>query len=71
MQLLVVAAAGVAGLSLSETGVHRRPAGAHLVIVVFLRHMRLPLLRRFGVDYRNALAPQSVVFYHIKPVSSI
>jgi hypothetical protein len=68
MQLLFVAAAGVAGLSLLETGVQRRPAGVHLVIVVVVRHM----LRRFGsVDYRNASASQSMVFYHTKVVPSI
>jgi hypothetical protein len=72
MQLLFAAAAGVAGLSLSETGVQRRAAGAHLVIVVVVRHMRLPLLRRFGsVDYRNESASQSMVFYCTKSVPSI
>jgi hypothetical protein len=55
MQLLFAAAAGVTGLPLAETSVQRRAAGAHLVIVVVIRHMRLPLLRRSGsVDYRNA-----------------
>jgi hypothetical protein len=60
MRLLFVAAAGVARLSLSEAGVQRPAAGAHLVIVLVVRDMRLPLLRRFGyVDYRNASASQS------------
>ena len=42
-QLLFAAAAGIAGLALAETGVQRRPAGAHLVIVLVIRHIR-PLL---------------------------
>jgi hypothetical protein len=51
---------GFAGLPLSETGVQRRATGADLVIVLVVRDMRLPLLRRFGsVDYRNASASQS------------
>jgi len=63
---LFAAAAGVAGLPLLETAVQRRAAGAHLVIVLVVRHMRLPLLRRCGYfDYRNASASQSTtVFYH-------
>jgi hypothetical protein len=45
---------------------------AHLVIVLAVRHMRLPLLRRFGsVDYRNAWAAQSMVFRHTGAVPSI
>jgi hypothetical protein len=72
MQLLFATAGGVAGPSLSETGVQRRPAGAQLVIVVVVRHMRLSLLRRSGsVDYRNVSASQSMVFYHTEAVSSI
>jgi hypothetical protein len=68
---LLRTAAGVAGPSLSETGVQRRPAGARLVIVV-VRHMRLFLLRRCGsVDYRNVSASQSMVLCHIEAVSSI
>jgi len=43
-QVLFAAAAGVAGLPLAEAGVQRRPAGTHLVIVLVLRHMRLPIL---------------------------
>jgi hypothetical protein len=36
-------------------GLQRRPARAHLVIVLVIRHMRRPFLRRCGaVDYRNA-----------------
>jgi hypothetical protein len=45
MQPFFAAAAGVAGLPLSETGVQRRAARAHLIIVLVARHMRLPLLR--------------------------
>jgi hypothetical protein len=72
MQLFFAATAGVAGLSLSETGVQLLPAGGHLVIVVVVRHVRLSLLRRSGsVDYRNASASQSMVFYHTEVVSSI
>jgi hypothetical protein len=59
MQLLLAAAAGVAGLPLSETSVQRRAAGAYLVIVLVVRHMRAPLLRAGSVDYRNASASQS------------
>src|SRR5208282_2473050 len=38
-QVLFAAAAGVAGLPLPETGVQRRPARAHLVIVLVLGDM--------------------------------
>jgi hypothetical protein len=69
MQLLFAAAAWVAGLPLSETGVQRRVARAHLVIVLVVRHMRAPLLRRSGsVDYRNTPASKAPVFYHIATV---
>jgi hypothetical protein len=72
MQLLSAAAAGVAGLPLSETGVQRRAAGADLVIVLVVRHMRLPLLRRSSsVDYRNASGSESPVFYRIAAESTI
>jgi hypothetical protein len=40
MQLLFAAAAGVARLPPLETGVQRRAAGARLVIVLVVRHMR-------------------------------
>jgi hypothetical protein len=73
MQLLFVAAAGVAGLPLSETGVQRRPAGAHLVIVLVVRHMRLSLFRRSGsVDYRNTSASQSTACLpHISDIDNM
>jgi hypothetical protein len=46
---------GLPDCPLLETGVQRRAAGAHLVIVLVVRHMRLPLRWRSGyVDYRNA-----------------
>jgi hypothetical protein len=44
---------------------------AHLVIMLVVRHMRLPLLRRSGyIDYRNASASQSTIFCHIVAVPS-
>jgi hypothetical protein len=69
MQLLLAAAAGVAALPLAETGVQQPAAGSHLVIVLVVRHMRLPLLRRSGyVDYRNKWAVQLPVFSHMTVV---
>src|SRR5271165_2536756 len=62
-QVLLAAAAGVAGLPLAETGVQRRPAGAHLVIVLVLRHMRHP--------FRNALASKWRSLCHKIVISSI
>jgi hypothetical protein len=43
-QVLLAAAAGVAGLPLAEAGVQRWPARAHLVIVLVLRYMQLSFL---------------------------
>jgi Pentapeptide repeats (9 copies) len=70
MQLLLAAAAGVAGLPLAETRVQWWAAGAHLVTV---RHVRLPLLRQSGsVDYRNdSRRRDQEALYHMLAESSI
>jgi hypothetical protein len=52
-------------------GVQRRPARAHLVIVVVVRHMRLPLLPRSGSgDYRKRQRRNRRPVYHVEAVSS-
>src|SRR6266478_4358506 len=62
-QLLFAASAGIAGLALRETGVQRRPAGAHLVIVLVIRHMHL--CYRY---FRNVWVSKIVSTYHIRPM---
>src|SRR6516165_5708045 len=50
-QLLFAPATGVAGLPPLETGVQRRAAGSHLVIVLVIRHIGV-----LSCDYRNMSA---------------
>src|SRR4029077_6486897 len=53
-EALSAPAAGISGLTLAETGVQRRAAGAHLVIALVARQVPAPFAAPRHVDYRNA-----------------
>src|ERR1700730_3830496 len=63
-QLLFAAAAGIAGLALLETGAQWRTAGAHLVIVLVIRHMHPFVVSIIATNWRR----ESAAVCHTTPM---